>query len=69
MKKNLNQKLISLIEYYNLINANFLLSKDPIKRSLENTNQIQGDTKLEKLSNLKKKMQLIKNCELKKKCK
>jgi len=66
MKKNLNQKLISLIEYYNLINANFLLSKDPIKRSLENTNQIQGDTKLEKLSNLKKKMQLIKNCELKK---
>ena len=51
MKKNLNQKLISLIEYYNLINANFLLSKDPIKRSLENTNQIQGDTKLEKLSN------------------
>ena len=23
MKKNLNQKLINLIEYYNLINANF----------------------------------------------
>jgi len=26
MKKNLNQKLINLIEYYNLINANFFLS-------------------------------------------
>ena len=26
MKKNLNQKLISLIEYYNLINTNLLLS-------------------------------------------
>jgi len=26
MKKNLNQKLINLIEYYNLINANLLLS-------------------------------------------
>ena len=29
MKKNLNQKLISLIEYYNLINANFLISNTP----------------------------------------
>ena len=32
MKKILNQKLINLIEYYNLINANFLLSNSPIKR-------------------------------------
>ena len=32
MKKNLNQKLINLIEYYNLINANFLLSNKPLKR-------------------------------------
>ena len=31
MKKNLNQKLINLIEYYNLINANFLLSNIPLK--------------------------------------
>tara|TARA_Y100001960_G_scaffold319282_1_gene390381 strand:+ start:477 stop:686 length:210 start_codon:yes stop_codon:yes gene_type:complete len=69
MKKNLNQKLISLIEYYNLINANFLLSKDPIKRSLENTNQIQGDTKLEKLSNLKKKNAINQKLRIEKKCK
>ena len=37
MKKNLNQKLINLIEYYNLINANFLLSNSPIKRTNDNT--------------------------------
>ena len=36
MKKNLNQKLINLIEYYNLVNANFLLSNNPIKRSFKN---------------------------------
>ena len=32
MKKKLNQKLINLIEYYNLFNANLLLSNKPIKR-------------------------------------
>ena len=32
MKKNLNQKLIDLIEYYNLINSNLLLSEIPLKR-------------------------------------
>ena len=54
MKKNLNQKLIELIEYYNLINANFLLSNSPIKRVSENlTNTISG-TKSEKLNKLKK---------------
>ena len=38
MKKNLNQKLINQIEYYNLINANFLLSNNPIKSTIKNTN-------------------------------
>ena len=66
MKKNLNQKLISLIEYYNLINANFLLSNKPIKRSNKNTTITFTGTKLEKLNKLKKKIQLIKNCDLKK---
>ena len=37
MKRNLNQKLINLIEYYNLINANFLLSNRSLKRTTENT--------------------------------
>ena len=55
MKKNLNQKLISLIEYYNLINANFLLSNSPIKRTNENATNAFTGTKLEKLNKLKKK--------------
>ena len=46
MKKNLNQKLINLIEYYNLINANFLLSDTPIKRKNENTTNAFTGTKL-----------------------
>ena len=32
MKKNLNQKLINLIEYYNLINANLLLSNKNLQK-------------------------------------
>ena len=66
MKKNLNQKLINLIEYYNLINANFLLSNNPIKRSDNATNSYSGETKLKKLEKLKKNIRLIKNCELRK---
>jgi len=66
MKKNLNQKLINLIEYYNLINANFLLSNTPLKRNIYNVTTSFGGTKLQKLKKLKKSIQLIENCELKK---
>ena len=66
MKKNLNQKLINLIEYYNSINANFLLSNTPLKRTSENTTFAYTGPRLERLNQLKKKIQLIKNCELKK---
>ena len=66
MKKSLNQKLINLIEYYNLINANFLLSDVPLKRSVVNVTTSSSGTKLQKLKSLKKSIQLIKNCELKK---
>ena len=66
MKRNLNQKLINLIEYYDLINANFLLSNSPLKRTIESTTHAFTGTKLEKLNKLKKKIQLIKNCDLKK---
>ena len=66
MKKNLNQKLINLIEYYNLINANFLLSNSPIKRMNDNTIANFTGTKSEKLNKSKTKIQLIKNCDLKK---
>jgi len=66
MKKNLNQKLINLIEYYNLINANFLLSNNPIIRTNQNTTHAFVGTKLERLDKLKKKIKQIKNCDLKK---
>ena len=66
MKINLNQKLINLIEYYNLVNANFLLSNSPIKRTNKNTTHAFTGSKIEKLSKLKKKIPLIKNCDLKK---
>jgi len=66
MKRNLNQKLINLVEYYNSINANLLLSNSPIRRINNNsTNNFTG-TKLEKLNKLEKKIKLIKNCALKK---
>ena len=54
MKKNLNHKLISLVEYYNLINTNLLLSNTPLKRNFQSTNNFNG-TKLLKLEKLKKK--------------
>ena len=66
MKKNLNQKLINLIEYYNLINANLLISDIPLKRNLNNSVSSFNGTKSQKLEKLKKKIQLIKNCDLKK---
>ena len=66
MKKNLNQKLINLIEYYNLINANYLLSDTPLKRNINNIKISFSGTKLQKLEKLKRSIQLIKNCALKK---
>ena len=66
MKINLNQKLINLIEHYKLINANFLLSNKPIKRTNRTPVVASDETKLERLNELKKKMQLIRNCDLKK---
>jgi len=66
MKKILNQKLISLIEYYNLINTNLLLSNTPLKRNVNNITTTPSGTKSQKLEKLKKNIQLIKNCDLKK---
>ena len=58
MKIDLNQKLINLIEYYNLINANFLISNKPIKRMEQTNTYVFVGTKLEKLNKLKKKYNL-----------
>ena len=66
MKKNLNQKLINLIEYYNLLNANLLLSNRPLRRNFNNEMISFNEMKVQKLDKLKKNIQLIKNCELKK---
>jgi len=65
MKKNLNQKLINLVEYYNLINANFLLNNIPLKRLDKKTTYEFTGTKTEKLDKLQKKIKSIKNCSLK----
>ena len=65
MKKNLNQNLINLIEYYNLINANFFLSNNPVKRTIQNVGIDLAGNKKQKLDALKKRIQLIKNCKLK----
>ena len=66
MKRNLNQKLINLVEYYNLINSNLLLSKTPLKRIDTTKTHVFTGTKIEKLNKLKNTIQLIKNCDLKK---
>ena len=66
MKKKLNQKLINLIEYYNLINTNLLLNNTPIKRNINNSTSYSDGTKLQKLEKLKKGIENIKNCDLKK---
>jgi uracil-DNA glycosylase family 4 len=65
MEKKLNQKLIKLIEYYNLNNANLLLSDTPLKRSINNATINFTGTKIQKLKKLKEAIQSIKNCELK----
>lgn len=66
MKKILNQKLISLIEFYSLANSNLLLSNSSLKRTTNNTTITFNGTKLEKLNSLKKTIQSIKKCNLKK---
>ena len=66
MKKNLNQKLINLIEYYNLINSDLLLSNIPLQRTTSRAEKTYTGTKLQKLEKLKKDIQLIRDCELKK---
>ena len=68
MKKKLNQKLIYLIEYYNLINANFLLSNAPLERTSENTTFAFTGPRLKRLNQLKKKNTSHKKLRIKEKC-
>ena len=66
MKKNLNQKLINLVEYYSLNNINLILSDKPLKRNTNHLSNFNDKTKNQKLDRLKNEIHLIKNCELKK---
>ena len=54
MKKNLNQNLINLIEYYTLLNSNLLLSVNEIKRKKVSSSISFTGSKPEKLEKLKK---------------
>ena len=62
MKKILNQKLIGLLEYYNLINANFFLSNKPIKRKAVSLTSTFTGSKSEKLTKLKNKCEKGPEC-------
>ena len=65
MKRKLNQKLLNLIEYYHLINAEILFNNSTINRNIKKDNQHIYGTKKQKLEKLKQKIKYIKNCELK----
>ena len=68
MKRKLNQNLINLIDYYNLTNSNYLFSNLPLNRFTEKTSNTFAfsGSKIQKLEKLRKKIESIKNCELKK---
>ena len=69
MKKNLNQNLIDLAEYYSLVNANLILRNKPLKRTSNAPYMTFKGAKADKLEKLKKNINAIKNCELKKNAK
>ena len=65
INKKINQKILSLIEYYNLLDMGLLINNFPINR-LGNSEKISnGLKKPKKLDELKKIIGSIKNCELK----
>ena len=66
MNKKINQKTLSLIEYYNLLNADILINNRPINRLKNIKNLENGSDKTKLLHELKKPIESIKNCELKK---
>ena len=60
----INTKLTKLIKYYNLINYKLILSQKTIKRYKEINPHVQKQKKIE-LEKLRKKLNEIKNCDLK----
>ena len=65
MNKKINQKILSLIEYYNLLNIDLLINNSPINR-FNNIQKLPNSLKKSnQLEKLKKMIESIKNCELK----
>ena len=65
MNKKINQKILSLIEYYNLLNIDLLTNNSPINR-FNNNKKLSNDLgKSQQLEKIKKMIESIKNCELK----
>jgi len=65
MNKKINQKIFSLIEYYNLLNIDLLINNTPINRLNGKEKLLDSLGKSQRLEILKKKIGSIKNCELK----
>ena len=66
MNKRINQKILSLIEYYNSLNMDLLINNSPINRFKNNQKRSSMNLKKSKrLEKLKKMIESIKNCELK----
>ena len=65
MNKKINQKILSLVEYYNLLNTDLLISNSPINRFNGEKGLINKEKKSQQLEKLKKLIKSIKNCELK----
>ena len=62
--KKISTKLTKLIKYYNLINYKLILSQKSIKRYKEKNPNVQKHKSIE-LEKLRKKLSVIKNCDLK----
>ena len=54
MNKKVNQKVLSLIEYYNLLNMDLLINNSPINRFDSNKKLSNGLGKSQQLEELKK---------------
>jgi uracil-DNA glycosylase len=66
MVKKINTKFVKLIKYYSLINHNLIYENEAINRYKINSNLAIKGAKGKELQELKQKITIIKNCELKK---
>ena len=60
MNKKINQKILSLVEYYNLLNIDLLINNSPINRFNNSEKLSNGLEKSHQLEELKKMIGLIK---------